>query len=174
MTFPQKPTHIPLYYNVTSSGRPANGYYGELSQGTYDDGDYAPLYPFGYGLSYTVFEYGKAECADGEVSLEELKSGKKVTFSVEVTNNGSYDGKETVQLYISDTVASVIRPIRELKDYKKVFIKKGETKKVEFHLGFGDLGFYSENGDYLVEKGKFNIYIGKDCLTDNSAVLYVI
>ena len=174
VTFPQKPTHIPLYYNVTSSGRPANGYYGELSQGTYDDGDYAPLYPFGYGLSYTVFEYGKAECADGEVSLEELKSGKKVTFSVEVTNNGSYDGKETVQLYISDTVASVIRPIRELKDYKKVFIKKGETKKVEFHLGFGDLGFYSENGDYLVEKGKFNIYIGKDCLTDNSAVLYVI
>ena len=173
VTFPQKPTHIPLYYNVTSSGRPANGYYGELSQGTYDDGDYAPLYPFGYGLSYTVFEYGKIQTETFEIPLEELKNGKTFRLSVSVSNTGDFDGKETVQLYIRDKVASIIRPIRELKGYKKIFIEKGETVKVDFSLGYEDLGFYNEKGEYILEKGEFEIYIGSDCLTDNSINLFV-
>ena len=96
-----------------------------------------------------------------------LKNGEKVKFSVEVANVGEFDGKEVVQLYIHDKVASIMRPMRELKAYKKVFIEKGKTAKVEFELGYKDLGFYNGVGDYLVEKGKFDVYIGENCLTKN-------
>ncbi|MBP5686976.1 MAG: glycoside hydrolase family 3 C-terminal domain-containing protein, partial [Clostridia bacterium] len=116
VTFPRKATHIPLYYNVTSSGHPVNGYYGENPYDNYLDGISTPLYPFGYGLSYTVFEYGKIQTETFEIPLEELKNGKTFRLSVSVSNTGDFDGKETVQLYIRDKVASIIRPIRELKD----------------------------------------------------------
>lgn len=173
VTFPRKATHIPLYYNVTSSGHPVNGYYGENPYDNYLDGISTPLYPFGYGLSYTVFEYGKIQTETFEIPLEELKNGKTFRLSVSVSNTGDFDGKETVQLYIRDKVASIIRPIRELKDYKKIFIEKGKTVKVDFSLGYEDLGFYNEKGEYILEKGEFEIYIGSDCFTDNSINLFV-
>ena len=173
VTFPRKPTHIPIYYNVTSSGRPCNSYYGEGPFYSYLDGDSSPLYPFGYGLSYTAFEYGKIECDRAEISLEELENGKKVQLSVTVSNVGDFDGKETVQLYIKDVVASVIRPLRELKDYKKIFLKKGESKRIDFCLGYGDLGFYCEDGEYLLEKGKFEVFIGGNCLCGDPVELVV-
>lgn len=174
VTFPRKATHIPIYYNVTSSGHPVNGYYGENPQDNYTDSIATPLYPFGYGLSYTKFKYDNLSIDKNEIALEELKQGGKFSVSIDVSNIGDYDGKETVQLYIRDKVASIIRPIRELKGYKKVFIKKDETLKVEFQLIYKDLGFYNENGEFLVEKGSFEIYVGENCLTLKKLLIKVV
>ena len=173
VTFPRKSTHIPIYYNVTSSGRPCNSYYGEDPNYSYLDGDSSPLYPFGYGLSYTEFEFSDIVCENPEISVDELKAGKCINLSVSVKNRGGYDGMETVQLYINDKVASVIRPLRELKDYKKIFIEKGQSINVEFSLGYKDLGFYDENGNYLLERGEYGIFVGDNCLSDNSMKLLV-
>ena len=173
ITFPRKSGHIPLYYNVTSSGRPVNCYYGENPQNCYIDSIPTPYYPFGYGLSYTTFCYSKPDSDKYEISLEELKAGGNFKISAEIKNTGDFDGKETVQLYIRDKVASIMRPIRELKDFKKPFIKKGETAKVEFLLGYDKLGFYNENGEYIVEKGEFEVFIGENCLTDNKIEISV-
>ncbi|MBO4733793.1 MAG: glycoside hydrolase family 3 C-terminal domain-containing protein [Clostridia bacterium] len=173
VTFPRKSTHIPLYYNVTSSGRPVDCYYGENPENCYLDSTPTPLYPFGYGLSYTKFSYLKPQADKTEISLEELKEGKKVNVSVCVENIGGYDGKETVQLYIRDKVASVMRPIRELKGFKKVFIEKGDKAEVIFNIGYEELGFYNQNGDYLLEKGEFDIFVGENCLTENKIIVTV-
>ncbi|MBR4910328.1 MAG: fibronectin type III-like domain-contianing protein, partial [Clostridia bacterium] len=104
---------------------------------------------------------------------EELKAGKRLTVSVNISNVGNFDGKETVQLYIHDKVASIIRPIRELKNYKKILIKKGETARVELTVGYDQLGFYDGSGDYTVEPGDFEIYVGESCLTENRVDILV-
>lgn len=174
VTFPRKATHIPLYYNVTSSGHPVNGYYGENPQDNYTDSIATPLYPFGYGLSYTKFGYGDVKVDKETISLEELKQGGMFNLSIEVSNIGEYAGKEIVQLYIRDKVASIIRPIRELKGYKKIFLKPDETQTVKFELSYRDLGFYNENGEYLVEKGEFEIYVGENCLSTNNVSIKVV
>ena len=106
-------------------------------------------------------------------SLESLIQGDKFTVSINVSNVGEFDGKEIVQLYIRDKIASIMRPMRELKDYKKISLKQNETQKVEFELGYESLGFYLENGEYIVEKGEFEIYVGENCLTDNKLVIRV-
>ncbi len=167
VTFPRRTGHIPMYYNVTSSGRRTNGYYGEQDILSYEDSVAGPYYPFGYGLSYTTFVYCTPAAERASVTLDELKRGKRARFSVEVTNTGEYDGKETVQLYIRDVTASMMRPMRELKKFKKVLIKQGETAQVVFELGYEDFGFYTSWGNYTVESGKFFIYIGENCLTEN-------
>ena len=174
VTFPRKATHIPLYYNITASSHPVNGYYGENPQDNYTDSIATPLYPFGYGLSYTEFKYSDLLVDKNEISLEELKQGESFNISVNVRNVGEFDGKEIVQLYIRDKVASIMRPIRELKGYKKVFIKHNEAEKVEFGVGYESLGFYNENGEYLVEKGEFEIYVGENCLTANKILIKII
>lgn len=173
VTFPRKPTHIPLYYNVTSSGRPSNCYYGEGLDCCYMDGPADPYYPFGFGLSYTKFEYTAPKVNKESLTLEKVKNGEKFKLTVEVKNTGEVDGKEVVELYIHDKLASVMRPLRELKAYEKVFVKSGEAVSVEFELGFDDLGFYLENGDYVVEEGAFDIYVGENCLTDNKIGIYI-
>ncbi len=174
VTFPRKATHIPLYYNVTSSGHPVNGYYGENPENNYTDSIATPLYPFGYGLSYTEFRYSDLSIDKNSISLNDLSNGDAFTVCVNVTNIGKYDGKETVQLYIRDKIASVLRPLRELKGYKKVFIKQNETVTVKFVLSYNDLGFYNGNGEYTVEKGEFEIYVGENCLTDNKVVVSLL
>lgn len=168
VTFPRKTGHIPLYYNATPSGRPCNCYYGDVAYPSYLDGQSTPYYPFGYGLSYTTFEYGEIKPDKTEISLEALKNGETIKLSVEVKNTGEYDGKEIAELYIHDVLAMRMRPLRELKGFKKVLINKGETAKVEFELGYDKLGFYDEDGNYAVEPGEFEIYIGENCLTKNS------
>ena len=173
VTFPRKSGHIPLYYNVTSSGRPVDCYYNENPENCYLDSTPTPYYPFGYGLSYTTFNYCEIKLNKNSISLEDLKSGNNFEISINISNSGDFDGKETVQLYIRDKVASIMRPIRELKQFKKPFIKKGETVKVDFSLGYKDLGFYNESGDYLVEKGEFQIFVGKNCLTENFVTVKV-
>lgn len=174
ITFPRRTGHIPLYYNVTSSGRYVNGYYGEEGQCCYMDSVASPMYPFGYGLSYTLFEYEKPIVEEKCLSLEELKIGKKFRIITNVKNIGDFDGKEVVQLYIRDVLASAMRPIRELKAFQKIFIKKGETVSVKFEIGFQELGFYNEVGEYIVEKGTFEVFVGENCLTDNEIRIEIL
>ncbi|MBQ8599942.1 MAG: glycoside hydrolase family 3 C-terminal domain-containing protein [Clostridia bacterium] len=174
VTMPRLATHIPLYYNVTPSGRPCNCYYGENPGNCYVDSYPTPYYPFGYGLSYTKFVYNDIiNCANPEVSLADLEAGKTFKLSIEVANAGDYDAKELVQLYIHDPVAKMMRPMRELKAFEKTFIKKGETALVEFELGYKDLGYYTAEGDYTVEPGKIEVFIGENCLTERMTEIVI-
>ncbi len=174
VTIPRLATHIPMYYNVTSSGRLVNCYYGENAGNCYVESIPTPYYPFGYGLSFTEFEYSDIALKNTEISLDDLNNGKTVSVSVDVKNTGDYDAKETVQLYIRDPFAQMMRPLRELKAYSKTEIKKGETKTVTFELGYKDLGYYLEDGEYTIEKGVIEIYVGKDCLTENNTSIRII
>lgn len=173
ITFPRRATHVPIYYNFYPNSHSVDNYYGKGWAASYMDSKAWPLYPFGYGLSYTKFEYGKLSADKEKISLDELKQGGKVKVSISVSNVGDFDSKETVQLYIHDKVALVMRPLRELKGYKKVFIKQNQTVKVDFDLTYKDLGFYTEDGEYLVEKGEFEIFVGENCLTGNKINLTV-
>ena len=112
-------------------------------------------YPFGYGLSYTTFEYSKLELSDNVIGLDDI-----LTVSVDVTNTGSRRGEEIVQLYIHDKVASIVRPVKELKGYKKIALDAGETKKVVIEVPAKTLGFHNQKNEYVVEPGKFDIYVG--------------
>ncbi len=172
-TFLRTSQHVPLYYNVTKSGRTVNGYYGDHPQLNYVDSPAAPLYPFGYGLSYTTFSYSEVTADRCEISLEELKNGKTLTVSATVKNTGDCTGKEIAELYIRDVVATRMRPIREMKGFKKDEYRPGEEKVVSFSLGYKDLGYYLEDGSYLVEPGKFEVYIGENCLTKNKIDIVV-
>ena len=114
-----------------------------------------PLYPFGFGLSYTKYTYGEPVLSNASLSGKE-----KITVSVEVSNTGEFDGEEIAQLYIRDNVSSATRPVKELKGYQRVVLKAGETKKVEFTLDAESLAFYDINMDYCVEPGNFTIMTG--------------
>ena len=173
VTFVKTTGHIPLYYNATPSALPNNGYYNQHPEDCYLDIPAMPMYPFGYGLSYANFEYTPILCDKTEMTLEELKAGGCFSFAVTLCNTGKYDGKETVQLYIRDKVASVMRPMRELKAFQKVFVAAGESREIRFDVGYDQLGFYKDNGEYVVEPGAFDIYIGGDCLTENSIAIRI-
>ncbi len=159
-TFPTVIGQAPLYYNMKNTGKPPVEEFFWTSK--YYDAPIKPLYPFGYGLSYTTFSYGNLAVSKTEVTRDET-----VIVSVDVTNNGKYDGEEIVQLYVHDKVASMTRPMKELKGFKKVFIKSGETKTVEIELSVSDLGFRNRKNEYIVEKGDFEIMVGTnsdDCI----------
>lgn len=173
VTFPKRTGHIPLYYNVTSSGRRVDCYYGENPADCYTDSVPTPAYPFGFGLSYTKFSYSDLKADTLEIPLESLKNGKKFGVSIAVKNIGDFDGKETVQLYIRDKIASIMRPLRELKAFEKRLIKKGESVTFSFELGYDKLGFYTPDGEYTVEKGEFEIYVGENCLTTNKITVKI-
>ncbi|WP_158856204.1 beta-glucosidase BglX [Lunatibacter salilacus] len=156
MTFPQNTGQIPIYYNHKNTGRPlAEGAWFEKFRSNYLDVPNEPLYPFGYGLSYTTFNYGGIK-----VSNEQIKGDQKLTASIELSNTGKFDGAEVVQLYIRDVVASITRPMRELKGFQKVNLKAGETKTISFEIFIEDLKFYNYDIDYLWEPGEFEIMIG--------------
>ena len=114
-----------------------------------------PLYPFGYGLSYSNFNYG-----DVKLSSSTLKAGQTITASVTVTNNSKVDGREVVQLYIRDLVGSITRPVKELKGFQKIELKAGEAKTVSFTIGVNDLKFYNGDLKFVAEPGDFKIFIG--------------
>jgi beta-glucosidase len=114
-----------------------------------------PLYPFGFGLSYTTFEYSTPQ-----LSEPVLSPNSTVSVSVEVSNTGNYDGEEVVQMYIRDQISSATRPVKELKEYKRILIKKGESKTVSFKIDKETLAFYDINMNYCVEPGDFTIMIG--------------
>jgi len=154
MSFPRNVGQCPICYNHFNTGRPTNSE-NNVFWSHYTDVDKTPQWPFGYGLSYTKFEYKNLK-----LNQSEYKKGEKVTVTLEVTNVGNYDGKEVVQLYIQDVVASLARPVKELKGFELVAIKKGETKTVTFTLTEKELGFYDTNGNYLVEPGQFKVFVG--------------
>jgi beta-glucosidase len=154
MSFPRNVGQCPIYYNAFSTNRPIDKD-GNVFWSHYIDVENTPLYPFGYGLSYTTFKYNNLKVSKSQYSI-----GETVNISVDVTNTGDYDGKEVVQLYINDPVASVVRPVKELKGFSLVNIKKGETKTIEFTLTNKELGFFKNDGKYIVEEGLFNIMVG--------------
>lgn len=155
-TFPKNVGQIPLFYNHKNTGRPLQeGKWFEKFRSNYLDVDNDPLYPFGYGLSYTTFEY-----SDVKLSSASIDSKGELTASVTVTNKGKADGAEVVQLYIRDLVGSVTRPVKELKGFEKVFIKAGESKTVSFRITPELLKFYNYNLDYVFEPGDFDVMIG--------------
>ena len=175
ITFPRVTGQVPLYYNFVSSGRPVNGYYGrQVDYGNYHDCSCTPMYPFGFGLSYTEYKYGEVTIDTESIDLNELQKGKKIKIELSVSNVGNMDGKETVQLYIRDKVATVARPLKELKGYSKVELAKGETKVVSFEIGFDELAFYNAKDEYIVEKGKFEIFVGPDAYAEKSGEIDVI
>jgi beta-glucosidase len=155
-TFPQNVGQVPLFYNHKNTGRPlTEGKWFEKFRSNYLDVSNDPVYPFGYGLSYTSFNY-----SDIKLSNTSLKGNQTLTASVTVTNNGKYDGKETVQLYIRDVVGSITRPVKELKGFQKIELKAGETKTVTFNITPEDLKFYNGDLKYDWEAGEFQIMIG--------------
>lgn len=165
MTFPRSVGQIPIYYNHKNTGKPYDGGRKRAFKSNYMDVPNTPLYPFGYGLSYTTFNYDKVVLSDTLIT----GSNKTMKASVKVTNTGKYAGEETVQLYLNDPVASVTRPVKELKNFKKVFLKAGETKEVSFDITTGDLKFYNSNLIYDWEPGSFTVFIGTNSDVTNSA-----
>lgn len=158
MSFPRNEGQIPVYYNHKNTGRPHSGKPGyEKFRSNYLDVTNEPLFPFGYGLSYTTFEYG-----DIKLDKTSMTESQQIKVSVEVKNTGSYDGEEVVQLYIRDKVGTNTRPVKELKDFKKVLIKKGESRTVEFTVRVDNLKYYTNELQYIAEKGVFEAMIGGD------------
>jgi beta-glucosidase len=158
MSFPRNEGQIPVYYNHKNTGRPHSGKPGyEKFRSNYLDVTNEPLFPFGYGLSYTTFEYG-----DIKLDKTSMTESQQIKVSVEVKNTGSYDGEEVVQLYIRDKVGTNTRPVKELKDFKKVLIKKGESTTVEFTVRLDNLKYYTNELQYIAEKGVFEAMIGGD------------
>ncbi|MDO6433538.1 beta-glucosidase BglX [Flavitalea sp. BT771] len=155
-TWPQSVGQVPLYYNHKNTGRPlAQGAWFQKFRSNYLDVSNDPVYPFGYGLSYTHFTYG-----DLTLSSKNLKGAQQLKASVNVTNDGSVDGKEVVQLYIHDLVGSITRPVKELKGFQKISLKAGETKTVTFTISTDDLKFYNSDLKYDWESGEFDIMVG--------------
>lgn len=156
MTFPQNVGQVPIFYNHKNTGRPLEqGKWFQKFRSNYLDVSNDPLYPFGYGLSYTQFSYGDIRLSD---SL--LRSGQSITASITVTNSGSLEGKEVVQLYIRDMVGSITRPVKELKGFQKISLKPGESKQVSFRIDEEMLKFYNSDLKFVAEPGDFKLFIG--------------
>ncbi|MEJ6793155.1 MAG: beta-glucosidase BglX [Lacinutrix sp.] len=156
MSFPRNVGQLPLYYNYKNTGRPSND--GDnVFWSHYSDSKNTPLFPFGFGLSYTKFKY-----SNFKINGSKFKLNETIELSIDVTNTGNFDGKEVVQLYIRDLVGSITRPVKELKGFELIAIKKGETKTVNFVLNKNLLGFYNNDGDFITEVGDFKVYIGSN------------
>ncbi len=155
-TFPQNVGQVPLYYNHKNTGRPLpEGGWFQKFRSNYLDVSNDPVYPFGYGLSYTTFNY-----SDIKLSNNSLTGNKSITASVTITNTGNMDGKEVVQMYIQDVVGSTTRPVKELKGFQKIQLKAGESKNVTFTISPNDLKFYNYDLKFVSEPGDFKVFIG--------------
>ena len=167
MTFPKNVGQIPLFYNHKNTGRPLQeGKWFEKFRSSYLDVDNEPLYPFGYGLSYTTFQY-----SDIALSASAMGQDGSITAAVTVTNTGKRDGAEVVQLYIRDLVGSITRPVKELKGFEKIFLKAGESKTVTFKITPELLRFYDYDLKQVAEPGDFDVMIGGDSRNVRSARL---
>lgn len=164
MTMPRNVGQIPIFYNYKNTGRPYNPNKPKDSyKSRYLDVANTPLYEFGYGLSYSTFNYSEIS-----LSNSSLTKGHQLTASVEITNTGGFDADEIVQLYIHDKVASVTRPVKELKGFEKVHLKQGETKTLTFTINGEMLKFYRKDMSYGTEDGSFTLFIGGSSATQNS------
>ena len=172
-TFPKNVGQIPLYYNHLNTGRPLEaGKWFSKFRSNYLDIDNDPLYPFGYGLSYTTFRYG-----DLQLSNNSMNERGKITASVTVTNTGNYDADEIVQMYIRDMVGSVARPVKELKGFERIHLKKGESRTVSFDITAEQLKFYNSALNWVCEPGEFEVMVGgnsRDVQTKKFSLQYYI
>ncbi len=155
VTFPRSVGQIPIYYNMKNTGRPMDPNNKYTSK--YLDVPNTPLFPFGYGLSYTTFEYSGLTLSKNKITPSDT-----LEVSVKVKNTGSYGGEETVQLYVRDLVGSVTRPVKELKGFRKIFLTPGEEKEVTFKLTANDLAFWDINMKFTSEPGEFKVFVGGD------------
>ena len=162
MTFPRNMGQIPIYYNHFSTGRPLTGTDPQRFVSKYTDAPNTPLFPFGYGLSYTEFSY-----SDVSLSSDSLTSEDSITASVQLKNTGACTGTEVVQLYIQDVAASTIRPVRELKGFTRITLAPGETQTVSFRISEAELAFHRADGSYGTEPGAFRVWIGGSSATEN-------
>jgi beta-glucosidase len=163
-TFPRSVGQIPIYYNHKNTGRPYDGQSNEKFKSRYIDSSNDPLYPFGYGLSYTSFQYSAPQ-----LNKSVVKPGQPVQVSVDIQNSGNFDGQEVVQLYIQDIYGSITRPVKELKGFQKIFLKKGETKHVTFTIDEQMLKFFNADLKFAAEPGDFNLFIGSNSRDVNTA-----
>jgi beta-glucosidase len=155
VTFPRTVGQVPIYYNHMNTGRPPDAESRYNSK--YIDEPWTPLFPFGYGLSYTTFKISNLQ-----LSAPRINASGKLTVSVEVENTGRRAGDEVVQLYIRDPVASMTRPVKELKGFQRVSLQPGEKRHVEFVLGAEHLGFWNREMRYVVEPGEFRVMVGSN------------
>lgn len=162
MTFPRTVGQNPIYYNHYNTGRPRINDGNELFKSSYIDEKNSPLYPFGYGLSYTRFEYGEVY-----LSSNMLKRGEKIVASANVKNTGSYNAFEIVQLYITDKFGSVVRPVKELKGFEKIILKSGEEKVVSFTIDEKMLEYFINAKTKIAESGSFKVYIAPNSVFEN-------
>ncbi len=170
MSFPYCVGQVPVYYNHLNTGRPFSGdYQSERFFSKYLDIPNEPLYPFGYGLTYTQFEYSAVS-----LDAESLTSAGSLRVSVRLTNRGDRQGTEAVQLYIRDLSASVARPVRQLKGFEKVTLLPGETKEVSFRITEDMLRFYDIDMEFKSEPGRFEVFVGPDSRTKNKAVFTLL
>jgi beta-glucosidase len=170
VTFPKHIGQIPLYYSHTNTGRPSPADFRPLSQtqgkdlaiefqyrSHYVDGDPFPLFPFGYGLSYTTFSY------DGfELGAPSIGPRQTLAVRARITNSGARAGVEVAQLYVRDVAATLVRPVRELKAFRRVYLRPGESQLVEFALDADDLRYFDNEGRSVLEPGRFAVWIGGD------------
>jgi len=163
-TWPVNVGQIPVYHSVKATGRPApeSGEFQKF-RSNYLDAPNAPLLPFGYGLSYTTFEYGNLK-----LNKKEIAQGESISVTVTVKNTGDYDGEEVAQLYLRDVVRSITPPKRQLKGFEKVMLKKGESKEVTITLSSDDLKFYNAQLEFVSEPGEFEVFVGTDSDADLS------
>jgi beta-glucosidase len=165
ITFPKSVGQIPIYYSHKNTGRPYNNETFSKFKSNYLDVSNEPLFPFGFGLSYSEFTYSQIS-----ISKLAIKAAESLTIKVTVTNSGKYDGEEVVQLYTQQMEGTITRPVKELKGFQKIFLKKGESKEINFTLSSNDLKFYHNNLAYDFEPGNFKIFVGTDSGTQNEAV----
>jgi beta-glucosidase len=163
MTFPRNVGQIPIYYNHKNTGRPFSND-SKFTVKYIDLENNSPLYPFGYGLSYTQFDYSGVQLSDSTITED-----GNITATVTLTNTGDRYGEETVQLYIRDLVGSITRPVKELKGFQRVALKPGESKKVSFSITPELLKFYNADLQWVIEPGEFTVFIGGNSDTDNKA-----
>ena len=159
MSFPRNVGQVPIYYNYKNTGRPVDKD-SNVFWSHYIDVEKTPLYPFGYGLSYSTFEY-----SDLKLNGKSFNTGSDINVSVTIKNTSDVDGKEVVQLYIRDLVGSITRPVRELKGFELVALKAGEIKTINFTLNNETLGFYNNDGEFVVEPGNFKLFVGGSSTT---------
>lgn len=164
MTFPRNVGQTPIYYNHRATGRPNPGDEFQKFRSNYLDVPNSPLFVFGYGLSYSTFEYSKVTLDKTSITAD-----GEITASVTVTNTGDFEGEEVVQLYIRDVIRSITPPVKELKAFEKINLKPGESKEVKFTLGTDDLAFYHQDMSLAAEAGDFKVFIGPRSDTENSA-----
>jgi len=162
MSFPRTEGQIPVYYNHLNTGRPAKDENDKNYVSAYIDLQNSPRFPFGYGLSYTDFNISNLKLSSDQLSI----NGGKLTATIDIKNIGNYDGEEVVQLYIRDLVGCVVRPVKELKGFQKVFLKRGESQSLTFTITPDDLKFYNDQIKYINEAGDYEIFIGNSSNTN--------